>query len=133
VDAAPGPVLAAADLLPGDRDDPVRGDLPGDPFLPGALAHERRGIRGTRARRGEPAGRRRHRERLVRTLGVIATDPRIELGLCAREVVEDPPGQELGAERPMEPLDLCRWPRATQTVRAGRLNDTLRKARKGAG
>jgi hypothetical protein len=45
----------------------------------------------------------------MRPLGVVAPDPGIELCLGGLEVGEGPPGEELRAERAVEPLDLaCR-------------------------
>src|SRR5439155_13447872 len=74
-------VLAAADLLPGDRDDPVGGDPTGDPPLAGSL-EKRRGVGGsTNVLGDEPGGRGGHAEGRVGPLGVVAPHPGVELGL----------------------------------------------------
>jgi hypothetical protein len=58
-------------------------------------------------REPEPLGRRGHLERLVGSFGVVGADPAVELDLGLLERCEGPVGQELAAERLMEPLDLA--------------------------
>ena len=71
----------------------------------GAVDHPDRGHRGG-CGVPEPVGGNRHAQRLMWTAGVVVDHPLVELGLRMRQVHERAVGAELGAQRPVETLDL---------------------------
>ena len=106
---------AEADLLPVHAHHPDRAGSTSHPGpISAVLSGTTTASRGPQRahRRGllaqEPLRRGGHLQPLVGSVSVVVTNPLIELGLRGLEIGDDPVGAELGAHRPMEPLDLPR-------------------------
>ena len=115
VDVVSGGGGAEADLLPVDADHAHGRGAAGHP---GAVRAVRtwafgqvsgRPQRGDPGRRGlqEPARGGGHVQRLVRPAAVVVGDPFVQLDLRHGQRGEHAVGAELGADRPVEPLDLA--------------------------
>ena len=85
VDAVAGAVHADADLLPGNGDDAVGGDEPGDPLIAGPVLGKgvQDGLVAVGGGLEEPAARGGDAQGLVRPVVVVGGNPGVELGLGA--------------------------------------------------
>ena len=105
----PGQIVRRGEAdRPASRDPTVAaiaGIAPADPASavdrPSMDPPARRGRAGT-APRGD------HPDALVRPVVVVVLDPHVQFGLGVLDRVEHPPGEELAAQRLVEPLDLAR-------------------------